>query len=284
MNKNTNILELIASRTRERICEEKKKIPQDEIRKQAEQRCKEDLSFSKDGGAFKKALAKPGISFICEAKKASPSKGVIAEHFPYLDIAKEYEAAGASAISCLTEPYWFMGSDKYLKEITSHVSIPVLRKDFTIDPYMIYQAKAYGASAILLICSILDDSKLRDYMQLAGELKLDVLTEAHSAEEIERAVAAGAKIIGVNNRNLKTFEVDVENSRRLRSLAPRDTIFVSESGIKTADDILALYENGTDAVLIGETLMRADDKRAMLNELTRLLPKETCEEISHEQN
>ncbi len=307
MNTTNNILDRIAAKTRERISEETRQIPLSEIRRQAEQVLQNSqkahsVPFSSDangaaasepldfrdfhthGGSFRRALARPGISFICEVKKASPSKGVIAEHFPYLDIAREYEAAGAAAISCLTEPHWFLGSDQYLKEITSQVSIPVLRKDFTISPYMIYQAKAYGASAILLICSILDDAELRDYMQLANELQLDVLTEAHSAEEIERAVKAGARITGVNNRNLKTFEVDVENSRRLRALAPRDVIFVSESGIRTAEDIRALYENGTDAVLIGETLMRADDKRAMLNELTRLLPKEPREETNHEQD
>lgn len=290
-----NILERIAARTRERISEEMRQIPLSEIRRQAEEQClKERQSIpaalpsqepghsSQPGNSFYHALARPGISFICEVKKASPSKGIIAEDFPYLVIAKEYEAAGAAAISCLTEPYWFLGSDQYLKEITSQVSIPVLRKDFTVDPYMIYQAKACGAAAILLICSILEDAELRDYMQLAGELHLDVLTEAHSAGEIEQAVKAGANIIGVNNRNLKTFEVDVENSRRLRTLAPRDALFVSESGIRTAEDILALYENGTDAVLIGEALMRADDKRAMLKELTRLLPKTSKEGIFYE--
>ena len=300
MNTTNNILDRIAAKTRERISLEMQQVPLSEIRRQAEQGARQDSqpahsapfsagagtgksaptppassAFNRHGGSFYRALARPGISFICEVKKASPSKGVIAEHFPYLEIAREYEAAGAAAISCLTEPHWFLGSDQYLREITSQVSIPVLRKDFTIHPYMIYQAKAYGAAAILLICSLLDDAELRDYMQLAYELHLDVLTEAHSAEEIARAVNAGANIIGVNNRNLKTFEVDVENSRRLRALAPQDVIFVSESGIRTAGDIRALYENGTDAVLIGETLMRAEDKRAMLNELTSQLPRET---------
>lgn len=307
MNTTNNILDRIAAKTRERISKEMRQVPLSEIRRQAERILQDsqkalsapfssgangsgasDLpdphNFSPRSGSFRRALARPGISFICEVKKASPSKGVIAEHFPYLDIAREYEAAGAAAISCLTEPHWFLGSDQYLRKIASQVSIPVLRKDFTISPYMIYQAKAYGASAILLICSILDDAELHDYLQLANELHLDVLTEAHSAEEIERAVKAGAQIIGVNNRNLKTFEVDVENSRRLRALAPRDAIFVSESGIRTAKDIRALYENGTDAVLIGETLMRADDKRAMLKELSRLLPKESREEKKHEQD
>lgn len=223
-------------------------------------------------GRFYQALAAPGMSFICEVKKASPSKGVIAEDFPYLSIAREYEAAGASAISCLTEPCWFLGSDRYLEEIAAAVSIPVLRKDFTVDEYMIYQAKALGASAILLICAILDDGQLRAYGQLAASLGLDVLTEAHTEEEIDRAVRAGASILGVNNRNLKTFRVDVENSRRLRSLVPPDILFVSESGIKSAADIRVLSENGTDAVLIGETLMRAADKKAKLDELKGLMP------------
>lgn len=284
MNTTNNILDRIAAKTRERISVEMRQVPLSEIRRQAEWIFQDSRDFSSLSGSFRRALARPGISFICEVKKASPSKGVIAEHFPYLDIAREYEAAGAAAISCLTEPHWFLASDQYLKEIASQVSIPVLRKDFTINPYMIYQAKAYGASAILLICSILDDAELHDYMQLADELHLDVLTETHSAGEIERAVNAGARIIGVNNRNLKTFEVDVENSRRLRELAPRDALFVSESGIRTAEDIRALYENGTDAVLIGETLMRANDKRAILNELTHLLPKEPLEEKNHEQD
>ena len=266
MNTTNNILDRIAAKTRERISVEMRQVPLSEIRRQAEWILQDSRDFSSLSGSFRRALARPGISFICDVKKATPSKGVIAEHIPYLDIAREYEAAGAAAISCLTEPHWFLGSDQCLKEIASQVSIPVLRKDFTIHPYMIYQAKAYGASAILLICSILDDAELHDYMQLADELHLDVLTETHSAGEIERAVNAGARIIGVNNRNLKTFEVDVENSRRLRELAPRDALFVSESGIRTAEDIRALYENGTDAVLIGETLMRANDKRAIINE------------------
>ena len=276
-----SILTEIAVRTKERIKEEKFKVPPRVLMSQLNS---ELAKQAKEKQSFLEALKAPGMSYICEVKKASPSKGLIASDFPYLDIAREYEAAGASAISCLTEPHWFLGSDQYLMEIASQVSIPVLRKDFTISPYMIYQAKAYGASAILLICSILDNAELHDYMQLADELHLDVLTEAHSAGEIERAVNAGARIIGVNNRNLKTFEVDVENSRRLRKLAPRDALFVSESGIRTAEDIRALYENGTDAVLIGETLMRADDKRAILNELTHLLPKEPFEEKDHEQD
>lgn len=214
--------------------------------------------------SFLKALKKEGISYICEVKKASPSKGLIAPDFPYLEIAGEYEAAGASAISCLTEPYYFQGSDRYLEEITSTVKIPVLRKDFTVDEYMIYQARALGAAAVLLICAILDDSQLRGYRQLAESMGMDALVEAHDEKEVERALRCGAKIVGVNNRDLRTFQVDMANSIRLRKLAPRDVVFVSESGIRTSEDIRRLYDNQVDAVLIGETLMRSEDKKAAL--------------------
>lgn len=175
--------------------------------------------------------------------------------------------AGASAISCLTEPFYFLGSDRYLKEITENVQIPVLRKDFTVDEYMIYQAKELGASAVLLICAILDDEQLKSYRILAEELGMDALVEAHDEEEVSRALRSGAKIIGVNNRDLRTFQVDVCNSIRLRELASADVVFVSESGIRTSEDIRKLYENQVDAVLIGETLMRSPGKKAMLEEL-----------------
>ena len=216
---------------------------------------------------FYQTLKSPGISFICEVKKASPSKGVIAEEFPYLEIAKEYEIAGASAISRLTEPYYFQGKDMYLKEITQHVTIPVLRKDFTIDPYMIYQARTLGASAILLICSLLSQSELEEYQAIATELGMSALVEAHDEQEVEMALRAEASIIGVNNRDLKTFTVDINNSARYRKMVPKEVSFVSESGIKTAEDIAKLLENGTDAVLIGETLMRSENKKQALDEL-----------------
>lgn len=225
------------------------------------------LSLPKGDFAFERALKKDGLSFICEVKKASPSKGVIAEHFPYLDIAKQYENAGASAISCLTEPKWFMGSDEYLKEIASSVSIPVLRKDFTICEYQIYEAKLLGASAILLICALLDTDTIREYISICDTLGISALVEAHNEEEIKSALSAGARIIGVNNRNLKDFSVDVNNSTKYRSMIPEDVVFVSESGITTHEDIKVLLDNGTNAVLIGETLMRADDKKAMIEEL-----------------
>lgn len=261
-----NILAAIAEKTKERIREERKQIPLFEMRNNAEA----VAAFGtgrKNHPTFRQALAAPGMSFICEVKKASPSKGVIAEDFPYLEIAKEYEDAGASAISCLTEPYYFQGSDRYLKQIASTAGIPVLKKDFTVDEYMIYQAGVAGASAILLICAILDDAQLKSYMELAASLHLDTLTEAHTEQEVMRAVRAGAEIIGVNNRDLKTFRVDINTSIRLRSLVPPELIFVSESGIRTAADIETLYENGTNAVLIGEALMRSPDKKSMLKDL-----------------
>ena len=258
-----NILETITERTKERIRGEKKQIPINEIRKKAEEKASSDTTKF----AFEQALRAEGLSFICEAKKASPSKGLIAPDFPYVQIAQDYEAGGAAAISCLTEPFWFQGSDRYLEEIVQKVSIPVLRKDFTCDEYMIYQAKALGASAVLLICAILDDGQLRGYGQLAEELGMSALVEAHTEEEISRALAADARILGVNNRNLKNFQVDIAQSRRLRAMVPEDVLFVSESGIKTPEDIAALRKNGTDAVLIGETLMRAKDKKAMLDAL-----------------
>lgn len=256
-----SILAEIAEKTRQRVAEEKQSLPLPQLRAQAE------AMDANTGFPFAQALAAPGMSFICEVKKASPSKGLIAPNFPYLDIAKEYQAAGAAAISCLTEPYWFQGSDQYLKEIAQAVTIPVLRKDFTVDEYMIYGAKVLSASAVLLICAILDDGQLKDYLTLAHSLGLSALVEAHDETELNRALSAGAHIIGVNNRNLRTFTVDVNNSLRLRKLAPPEVLFVSESGIKTPVDIQKLYDNGTNAVLIGETLMRAPDKKAMLSQL-----------------
>ncbi|HJB95108.1 MAG TPA: indole-3-glycerol phosphate synthase TrpC [Candidatus Mediterraneibacter intestinigallinarum] len=273
-----NILKTITERTRERIREQEKLIPPAEMRRMAEAVLREEqagVAANSSGDrlekdympAFERALRQPGMSFICEVKKASPSKGIIAEDFPYVDIAKDYEAAGASAISCLTEPYWFLGSDVYLEEIAETVSVPVLRKDFTCSEYMIWQAKALGASAVLLICSVLDDVELREYHRLTEELHMSALVEAHDAGEIERAKQAGARIIGVNNRNLKDFSVDIGHSARLRQLAGEDTVFVSESGIRGPEDMKALCKNGTDAVLIGEMLMRSPDRQAALKTL-----------------
>lgn len=259
-----SILNEIAARTKERIAEEKFKFP---LRELISQQNSDLAKHAEEKISFLEALKKPGMSYICEVKKASPSKGLIAPDFPYLDIAKEYEQAGASAISCLTEPFYFQGVDRYLQEISQAVNIPVLRKDFTVDEYMLYQAKAFGASAVLLICAILDNSQLKAFGELAQELGLDALVEAHDQWEVDRALNLGAKIVGVNNRNLHDFTVDMGNSIRLRNMAPADTVFVSESGIKTAEDIRILYENQVDAVLIGETLMRSPDKKAALGAL-----------------
>jgi len=217
--------------------------------------------------AFEKKLSEKGISYICECKKASPSKGIIAEDFPYLEIAKSYEDAGASCISVLTEPKWFMGSLDYLEEIASEVSIPVLRKDFTIDEYMIYEARARKASAVLLICSILDSQTLGKYIRICDELELTALVEAHDKNECDMALGEGARVIGVNNRNLRDFTVDPANCLRLREYIGDKALFVAESGVKTREDIEVLEKERVDAVLIGESMMRAEDKTAFLNTL-----------------
>lgn len=257
---NMTILDQLADYARVRVEQEKREISAEEIEKQA-------LLLPAGDFAFERALKKPDISFICECKKASPSKGIIATDFPYLQIAAEYQAAGADCISVLTEPKWFLGSDAYLREIAERVSLPCLRKDFTVDEYMIYQAKLLGASAVLLICSILSGEQIKEYIGICDALGLSALVEAHDEKEVETALRAGARIIGVNNRNLKDFSVDTGNSGRLRGMIPADVLFVSESGVGSAADVAKLREIGADAVLVGETLMRADDKRRKLAEL-----------------
>ena len=255
-----NILEQLAAHAKERVALAEQACPLKIIRQKASR-------MEKGDGSFEKALKRPGLSFICECKKASPSRGVIAENFPYLQIAREYQEAGADAVSVLTEPKWFLGCDRYLREIAETVSLPCLRKDFTVDEYMIYEAKLLGASAVLLICSILSSRQLREYLQICETLGLSALVETHDEGEVDMALEAGARIIGVNNRNLRDFSVDTENSRRLREQIPVEVLFVSESGVKTAADAAALREIGADAVLVGEAMMRAKDKRAMLAEL-----------------
>lgn len=254
------ILEEIAAYARERTVAAERKMPLAEIRRRAEEMPRGDFSFEK-------ALRKPGLSLICECKKASPSRGLIAPDFPYVQIAREYEAAGADCISVLTEPKWFLGRDEYLEKIASAVSIPCLRKDFTVNEYMIYEARLLGASAVLLIVSLLSEAQLQEYLGLSRELGLSALTEAHSAEEIGTAVRAGASVIGVNNRNLRDFSVDTGNSAALRKLVPPGVLFVSESGVTGAADTEKLREIGADAVLVGEALMKASDKKAKIREL-----------------
>ena len=258
-----NILEQLAAHAKQRVAEKMKNKSLEEIKKEA-------CNMPKGDFEFEKALRKNDIAFICECKKASPSKGVIAESFDYLQIAKDYEKAGADCISVLTEPKWFLGSDEYLKEIANTINIPCIRKDFTVDEYMIYEAKLLGAKAILLICAILNQSQIKHYIDICDELGISALVEAHDEIEIEMAVKAGARIIGVNNRNLKDFSVDTANSKRLRQMIPGDIIFVSESGIGSNEDIKELRDAKVDAVLIGETLMKADDKTAKLKELRRI--------------
>jgi indole-3-glycerol phosphate synthase len=252
-----SILDELAASAKARTEKAKEAVSPEKMRERA-------LALPKGNFPFEQALQKPGISFICECKKASPSKGVIAQDFPYLDIARQYEAAGADCISVLTEPGWFLGDDRYLKEIAQAVQLPCLRKDFTVDDYMIYQAKVLGASAVLLICSLLKEPQLRDYLKVCDSLGLSALVEAHDETEVQMAVDAGARIIGVNNRNLKDFTVDTENSRRLRALIPENILFVSESGVQTPEDVRKLKEIGADAVLIGELLMRSEDKTKQL--------------------
>ena len=254
------ILERIAEHAKLRVARYKEQLSISELKQRA-------LSLPRENFPFEVALRRDGLSFICECKKASPSKGLIAPEFPYLQIAKDYEAAGADAISILTEPEFFLGDDKFLFEIAAQVSIPCLRKDFVVDEYMIYQAKVLGASAVLLICAILDDTQLKNFIATCNVLGLSVLVEAHDETEIKRAIDCGARIIGVNNRNLKDFSVDMGNAKRLRELVPPEIIFVSESGVKSADDIKKIRELGADAVLIGEVLMRAVDKKSKLAEL-----------------
>ncbi len=253
-----NILDQLAAHARERVRADMERIP-------AEKMKAECLRLDPGNGeAFARALKRPGLSFICEVKKASPSKGIIAEDFPYVRIAQEYENAGADAVSCLTEPKWFLGSDRIFREIREAVSLPMLRKDFTVSDYQIYQARVMGANAVLLICAILDEQTLKAYIALCGELGLAALTEAHDEAEIDMALRCGAEIIGVNNRNLKDFTVDLANAERLRAKIPEGCLFVAESGVTGPEDAERLRALGADAALVGEALMRSGDKKGLL--------------------
>ena len=254
------ILDKLAAEARKRVAILKNQKSLDIIKSEAQ-------ALPKGNFVFEKALREKDISFITEIKKASPSKGLIAKDFDYIRIAKEYEAAGAAAISVLTEPTAFLGCDQYLKDVRKVVGIPILRKDFTVDEYQIYEAKTIGADALLLICALLDTETIRKYLAICDELGLSALVEAHDAEEVKSALQAGASVIGVNNRNLKDFTVDLQNSVNLRTLVPENIIFVSESGIKTQSDVAVLRKNGTDAVLIGETLMRSNDISGEISKL-----------------
>ncbi len=254
------ILTKLADSTRNRVEREKKQIQLEMVKKQA-------LAMKKGDFSFEKVIAEGDISFICEVKRASPSKGMLVEEFPYVQIAKDYEEAGASCISVLTEPDYFKGDKQYLKEISENVTVPLIRKDFIIDEYMIYDAKIHGASCVLLICSLLDKETMEKYIEICDNLGMSALVEAHDEEEIQKAVEAGARMIGVNNRDLKTFTVDIRNSERLRKLVPDNILFIAESGIKTNADINRLRKAKVNGVLIGETFMKAENKKEMLQKL-----------------
>lgn len=258
-----NILQTIAAHARTRVAADRAKISLEELKAL----CQE--AGPGQGEQFVSALNRPGLSFLCEIKKASPSKGLISPDFPYLDIARAYEAAGADGVSCLTEPKWFLGSDDIFRQVRRTISLPMLRKDFTVDEYQIYQARLMGANAVLLIVSLLDGETLKGYLDLCRSLGLAALVETHDGQEVDAALNAGAEIIGVNNRNLKDFSVDFSNAARLRDRIPPGVLYVAESGLTGPEDAAALKRLGADATLVGEALMRAPDKGAMLASLRR---------------
>ena len=254
------ILDTIAAASGERVEKEKTFISLEEMKERAES------LGSGNGKAFFETLAKPGTRFICEVKKASPSKGIIDPVFDYRKIALEYQDAGADAVSVLTEPRWFLGSDDIFRDIRESIHTPMLRKDFIVDEYQIYQARCLGSDCVLLICSILDTKTIERYLGICRKLGMEALVEAHDEKEISSAISAGARIIGVNNRNLKDFSVDFMNVVRLREMIPEDVLYVAESGVKSAGDVRTVYQAGADAILVGEALMRAPDKKALLQE------------------
>ena len=260
------ILDILAAEAKTRVAKLEKQKSLAAVRAEAEQKAREEKGC-RVKLSFAECLQRPGLNFICECKKASPSKGLIAPEFPYLQIAKAYEAGGAAAISVLTEPEYFLGSDAYLKEIAAQVALPVLRKDFTVSPYQIYEAKLLGAGAVLLICGILSPVQLMEFRLAAESIGLDALVETHDAEEMEMALNSGAKIIGINNRNLKDFSVDMGTCLKLRREIPEDRICIAESGIRNEEDIRRLKAAHFNGVLIGETLMRSGNPEQMLREL-----------------
>lgn len=260
------ILDQLAEHARERVAAAKQEHSLERLRRLAEDMARTEAEKEAHAALprFYRAIAKPELSVICEVKKASPSKGIIDPVFDYLGTARAYEDAGADAISCLTEPKWFLGSDAIFTEIRAEVQVPMLRKDFIVDAYQLYQSRLMGADCILLICALMDTGTIREYLEICRELRLAALVETHTDQEIESALSAGALMIGVNNRNLKDFSVDLGNASRLRSLIPSDRLFVAESGVQTPEDAAALRKVGADAILVGEAMMRAEDKRAFL--------------------
>lgn len=262
------ILDTLALAAQKRVMISKESVSMEAVTRMAYEAA-EKAAAAAGPFVFHQALSSPGLSFICEVKKASPSKGIISPDFPYMKIAGEYEEAGADAISVLTEPEYFLGKNEYLTEISKNTALPLLRKDFTVDPYQIYEARAIGASAVLLICALLDTKRLKDAIGICDSLGLCALVEAHDEKEIDSALEAGARIIGVNNRNLKNFTVDFDNCLKLRAMVPPEVLFVAESGVKTKEDVRRISDAGVNAVLIGETLMRSKDKKGLFMDLKR---------------
>ncbi|MDE6759626.1 MAG: indole-3-glycerol phosphate synthase TrpC [Lachnospiraceae bacterium] len=261
-----DIIKKIAADKKIQVAQEKKEISYEKLMEMAM-----IAKSSLPDFIFEEVLQKDGVSFICEVKKASPSKGIISKDFPYMDIAREYERAGADCISVLTESKYFLGNDRYLSDIRKAVKLPIIRKDFIVDTYQIYQAKVIGANAVLLICSLMNVEFLEECIGICNKLGISALVEVHSEDEVQMAIRAGARMIGVNNRNLKDFSVDVHNSIRLRKLVPKEMIFVAESGIRAREDIKALEKEGVNAVLVGESLMQSESKEQKLKELKGII-------------
>ncbi len=268
------ILDELAAYAKKRVAAAKERLPLEALREQAK-------SLPKGSFRFEETLKKPGLSFICEIKKASPSKGVISPDFPYLEIARSYQEAEADCISVLTEPKWFLGSDKIFREVRETVSCPMIRKDFTVDEYQLYEARLLGADAVLLICALLPTETVAEYLEICNSLGLTALVETHDENEIASAAAAGARVIGVNNRNLKNFSVDFGNAARLREKIPETALFVAESGVASADDVKKLRSAGADAVLVGEYLMRSPHPRATLTAMRRAADEAAGKENPH---
>ena len=257
-----NILNQIINETRKTVEEQKLKYPLEKVRELAEQQV-----TKAEPHRFYKALDSPQIGIIAEVKRASPSKGVICRNFDPVLIADEYGKGGANAISVLTEEKYFQGSITYLSQIAQKVSLPILRKDFIIDNYQIYEAAVNSASAVLLIVAALSEEQIRDYLNLIHTLKMDALVEVHNHNELEKALKTGANIIGINNRDLKTFKTNLQTSIDLVKAIPNGILKVSESGIKSRKDVIQLQDAGFDAVLVGEILMRQTDRTAFLHKL-----------------
>lgn len=258
------ILDMLAASAKRRVEAAKSLVPLNSIKKKAFEIAKSGQHY-----CFENSLMHDGVSFICEIKKASPSKGLIAPVFEPEITAREYASAGAAAISVLTEPEYFLGSNEHLTAVKEAMTLPVLRKDFTVSEYQLYESKVIGADAVLLICAILNVDTIRKFLDICDELYMSALVEAHTAAEVETALEAGARIAGVNNRDLNTFEVDFNTCLKLRSLVPNNVLYVAESGIKSREHISLLRDAGVNAALIGETLMRSADITATLADLKK---------------